>query len=65
MIWLTEVERANPGYETLTTATTFQISNAKLYVPVATLFIKDKSKFLKNIKQGFKRRFVEKDIHLK
>ena len=34
---------------------TFQINNAKLYVPVVTLSINDNIKFLKNIKQGFKR----------
>ena len=38
-----------------TTGATFQINNAKLYVPVVTLFINDNIKFLENIKQGFKR----------
>ena len=37
------------------TGATFQINNAKLYVPVATLSINDNIKFLENIKQGFKR----------
>ena len=41
--------------ETLTTGETFQINNAKLYVPVVTLSINDNIKFLENIKQGFKR----------
>ena len=40
---------------TQTTGATFQINNAKLYVPVVTLFINDNIKFLENIKQGFKR----------
>ena len=38
-----------------TTAATFQINNAKLYVPVVTLSINDIIKFLENIKQEFKR----------
>ena len=33
------------------TGTTFQINNAKLYVPVLTLSINDNIKFLENIKQ--------------
>ena len=40
---------------TATTGATFQINNAKLYVPVATLSINDNVKFLENVKQGFKR----------
>ena len=40
---------------TLTTGATFQINNAKLYVPFTTLFVNDIIKFLENIKQGFKR----------
>ena len=36
------------------TGATFQINNAKLYVPVATFSIDD-IKFIENIKQGFKR----------
>ena len=42
--------------ETQTTSTTFQVSNAKLYAQVATLFIND-IKFLENIKQEFKRTY--------
>ena len=38
-----------------TTSATLQINNAKLYVPVVTLFINVNIKFLENIKQGFKR----------
>ena len=34
----------------------FQITSAKLYVPVVTLSIKDNFNFLKDIKQGLKRR---------
>ena len=37
------------------TGTTFQINNAKLYVPVFTLSINDNIKFFGNIRQGFKR----------
>ena len=32
---------------------TFEKNNAKLYVPVITLFINDNINFLENIKQGF------------
>ena len=38
-----------------TTSATFQINNAKLYVPVVTLSTDDNIKFLENIKQRFKR----------
>ena len=38
-----------------TTKVTFQINNAKLYVPVVTFSIHDNIKLLENIKQGFKR----------
>ena len=38
-----------------TTGATFQINNAKLYVPVVILSVNDNIKFLENIKQGFKR----------
>ena len=44
---------------TLTNGATFQINNAKLYVPVITLSINGDIKFLENIKQGFKRTFFE------
>ena len=37
------------------TPRTFQINNAKLYVPAVTLSINENIKFLENIKQGFKR----------
>ena len=37
------------------TSATFQINNAKLSVPVATLSTNDKIKFLENLKQRFKR----------
>ena len=39
---------------TATTEATFQINNAKLYVPVVTLSINDNIKFLENMKQAFK-----------
>ena len=45
---------------TATTGVTFQINNAKLYVPVVTLPINDNIKFLENIKQGFKRTISSK-----
>ena len=41
--------------ETQTTSATFQINNAKIYVPVVTLSINHNIKFLENTKQGFKR----------
>ena len=34
---------------------TFEINNAKLYVPVVTLSANNNINFLENIKQGFKR----------
>ena len=40
---------------TETTRATFQINNAKFYVPVVTLSINDNIKFLENMKEGFKR----------
>ena len=40
---------------TATTSATFQINNAKIYVPVATFSINDNIKFLEHIKQEFKR----------
>ena len=49
-------ERAadNPAEATLTTGATFQITSAKLYVPIVTLPINDNIKLLENIKQEFK-----------
>ena len=50
---------ANPPVPSIeateTTRATFQINNAKLYVPAVTLSTNDNIKFLENIKQGFKR----------
>ena len=40
---------------TETNGATFQINNTKLYVPAVTLSINNETKFLENIKQGFKR----------
>ena len=40
---------------TTTTSATFQINNAKIYVPVVTFSVNDNIKFLENIKQVFKR----------
>ena len=39
----------------LITGASFQINNAKLYVAVVDLYINDNIKFLKNLKQVFKR----------
>ena len=39
---------------TTTNTATFQINNAKIYVPVVTLLINNNIKILENIKQGFK-----------
>ena len=51
-----DVDPPVPDEEAIqTTSATFQINNAKLYVPVVTLSINDNIKFLENIKQGFKR----------
>ena len=41
---------ANPADATLTTRATFQVNNAKLYIPVVTLSINNNIKFLENIK---------------
>ena len=38
------------------TSATFQINNAKLYIPFVTLSSNDNIRFLENIKQGFKRK---------
>ena len=38
-----------------TTGATFQINNAKVYIPVVTLSINDNINFLENMKQGFNR----------
>ena len=38
-----------------TTGATFQINNAKIYVPVVALSTNDNIKFLENINQGFKK----------
>ena len=50
---------ANPPVQEMasiqTNGATFQINNAKFYVPVVRLSINDNIKFLENIKQGFKR----------
>ena len=41
--------------QTQSSKATFQTNNAKLFVPVITLYINDNFKFLENMKQGFKR----------
>ena len=50
---------------TQTTGATFPINNSKLYFPVVTLSINDNTNFLENIKQGFKIKFLGKNIDLK
>ena len=40
---------------TTATSATFQINNAKLYVPVVTSSMNNNIKFLENLKQGFRR----------
>ena len=55
-IWRTpEVDGASPTDASITTATVFQINNARFCLPVVTLSINDNIKFLTNVKQGFKR----------
>ena len=47
----------NPVEAKITTSASFQKkkNNAKIYVPVVTLSINDNVKFLKHLKQGFRR----------
>ena len=45
----------NPVAAIQATGATFQINNAKLYVPIVTLSINNNIKLLENIMQGFKR----------
>ena len=55
---------ANPHVQKIaaiqTTSATFQINNAKLYVPVVTLSIKDNINFLESKKQEFKKTIFQK-----
>ena len=56
----------NPAREeTETTSATFQINNAKFYVPVVTLSVNGNIKYLENIKHGFRRAILVTDIGLK
>ena len=54
---------ANPPIQNLpegfTTGAIFQINSAKHYVLAVTLSVKDNFKFLENIKQGFKRIYID------
>ena len=43
----------------VTTIATFQINNSKLYVAVVILPLRDKIKFLENIKQGITEKFFQ------
>ena len=59
---------ANPAVQevaVMQTSATFQINNAKLYVPVATFSVNDNVQFLENIKQEFKGQFLGTNIGLK
>ena len=47
-----------------TTSRTFQINNAKFYLPVVTLSINDNMKFLENKKQGFTRKIYFEQISI-
>ena len=46
----TELVGANPADTTLTTRASFQVNNAKLYIPVVTLSINNKIKFFRKYK---------------
>ena len=48
-----------------TTTATFQINNARFYVPVVTFSINDNITFLENIKQGFKKKVLATNTDLK
>ena len=48
------VAGANPAATATITSTTFQINNAKSYVPVVTFSINNNFKLLENIKQHFR-----------
>ena len=50
-----EVEVDNPVVDILTNGATFQINNAKLYVPVVTLPTNHNIKTLENTNEGFKK----------
>ena len=49
------VARDNLVEATTATGEAFQISNAKVYVPVVTLFINNNFKFVEHLKQVFRR----------
>ena len=48
--------------EIQTTGVTFQIKNAEFYVPVVTLSVNNSIKFLKNIKQEFRKKNLLEQI---
>ena len=56
MLRTTAVVGDNPVEATITTNATFQINSTGLYVSVVTLSINDNIKFLRNIKQVFRRK---------
>ena len=58
-----EVRGDNPVAVIQTVRATFQINNAKLYVPVVTFSINNNIKCLENIKQGFKRAITFRNIN--
>ena len=51
----TAVVGDNSAEAILTIGTTFQIINAKRYVPVVTLSVNNSIKFLEHLNQGFRR----------
>ena len=57
-----EVGGDNSVDSTQTKGATFQINNAKLYVPVVNLSVNDNIKFLENVKQGYKRTISSNNI---
>ena len=46
-------------------ATTFEITDTKLYVPVVTLSTQDNAKLLQQLKSGFKRTIIWNKYHSK
>ena len=59
-----EVRRNNPVNKIQTIGPTFQINNAKLYVPVVTLSYNDNIKYLESLQQGI-RQMIVTNIDLK
>ena len=66
MPWIPAKPDVNPRVQQVaeiqTTGVTFQIKNAELYVPVVTLSVNNSIKFLKNIKQEFRKKNLLEQI---